>query len=104
VKQLVAVIPPASQILTKEGPKLREKRVRLRLKRGIPSDELHISPSLIKELNIGGRAEISVAGKKKLRFKAIEDEEVPENEVWGFEDVMRENGLADNSLVTLRGA
>jgi len=104
VKQLVAVIPPASQLLMKEGPKQKEKRVRLRLKKEIPPDELHIHPSLIKELGIGSKAEISVAGKKRIRFKAVGNEGVPENEVWGNEEVIREKGLADSSLVTLRGA
>ena len=104
VKQLVAIIPPASQLLMKEGPKQKEKRIRLRLKKEIPPEELHIHPSLIRELRISSKAEISVAGKKRLKFKAVEDDGVPENEVWGNEEVMREKGLADNSLVTLRGA
>ncbi len=104
VKQLVAIIPPASQILTREGPRQKEKRVRLKLRKKIPSNELHISSVLVKELGIGVNAEISVAGKKRLKFKAIVDGSVPENEVWGNEELMREKGLADNSLVTLRGA
>jgi len=103
VKQLVAVIPPASQILSKGGGKSKERRIRLRLKPNVDSKELYLSPQLLKELNIKKEVEISVAGKKRLRFKAVENEEVPPNEVWGNEGFLKERGIADNSLVTVRG-
>ncbi len=103
VKQLVAVIPPASQLMMKGGGKVKEKRVRLRLRKEVPENELHISPALLKYLEIKGGIEVSVAGKKRFRFKAVESEQVPENEVWANEALMKENGIADNSLVTVRG-
>ncbi len=104
VKQLVAVIPPASQLMMKEGSNVKERRIRLRLKKEVPENEIHINPEVKKALGITDNAEISVAGKKRFRFKAVENEEVPESEVWCNEEFMKEAGIADNSRVTLRGA
>ncbi|MCD6324415.1 MAG: hypothetical protein J7L55_04840 [Desulfurococcales archaeon] len=104
IKQLVAVIPPASQLMMREGGKVREKRIRLRLKKEVPESEIHVNPEVKKSLGIGEEAEISVSGKKRFKFKAVENESVPQNEVWCNEDFMKEVGIADNSLVTLRGA
>lgn len=103
VRHLVAVIPPASQLLRREGPKRREKRIRVRLKAEIQPEELHLNPSVAKYLNITSKAELSVPGKKRMEFKAVINENVPENEVWVNEEIMRERGVADNSLATVRG-
>ncbi|RLG78287.1 MAG: hypothetical protein DRO14_01130 [Thermoprotei archaeon] len=104
IKALVAVIPPATQLRKREGPKVKERRIRVRLKPDIKEGELHISPSLAQELSIKEVAELSVPGKKKMRFKAVLDDKVPVNEVWVSEEVMKERGVADNTLATVRGA
>ncbi len=104
IKQLVAVIPPASQLMRREGPKIREKRIRVRLKPDIPPEELYLSPALAKYIGVKEKAELSVPGKKRMSFKAVIRDDIPENEVWVNEDLMRERGVADNSLATVRGA
>ncbi|OYT51597.1 MAG: hypothetical protein B6U73_01625 [Desulfurococcales archaeon ex4484_204] len=104
VKELVAIIPPASQVLSRRGKKVRERRVRVRLKEGVKADELHISPQLASELGIKGRCELSVPGKKRMAFKSVLNDSVPLQEVWANEELMRERGVADNTLATIRGA
>lgn len=104
IKQLVAVIPPASQLMRREGPKVREKRIRVRLKDNVPPNELHLPPSLAKFIGVKERVELSVPGKKRMSFKPVLNESIPENEVWVNTEVMREKGVADNSLATVRGA
>ncbi len=104
IKALVAVIPPATQLRKREGPKVREKRIRVRLKPDVKEGELHVSPSLAEELSIREVAELSVPGKKKMRFKAVLNDKVPINEVWVNEEIMKERGVADNTLATVRGA
>ena len=103
IKQLVAVIPPASQILRKGESKRKERRIRVRLRDEVPEDELHLNPALAKDLGISGKAELSVPGKKRMVFKAVTNEAIPENEVWVNAELMRERGVADNSLATVRG-
>ncbi len=104
IKQLVAVVPPATQLLRRQAPKIREKRVRVRLKDDVPPDELHLSPGLAKFIGVRERAELSIPGKKRMSFKAVIDERIPENEVWVNTELMRERGVADSSLATVRGA
>jgi len=104
IKALVAIIPPATQLRRRESSKVKEKRIRVRLKSDVKEGELHISPSLAQELDIKDSAELSVPGKKKMRFKVILNEGVPLGEVWVNEEVMKERGVADNTLATVRGA
>jgi len=55
-----------------------------------------------KFLQMSGRLEIVVAGKKKLELKTALFPEVPENEVWANTDEMKIQGLSDNSIATVR--
>ncbi len=102
IKQLVMVIPPASEILSKGVKQVREKRVRVRLKSEVPPGELKINTRLAKELNIKENVELSIAGRKRLVFKATILDDIPEGEVWANEELMKEKGIADNSMVTVR--
>jgi len=104
VKQLVMVIPPASEVLSKGVKQVKEKRIRVRLKSDVSPDELRINPRLAKELNIKESIELSIAGRKKLVFKATILEGIPEGEVWANEEFMKEKGVADNSMATVRAA
>ncbi len=104
IKALVAVIPPATQIMRRKEVRVLEKRIRVRLKDFIKEGEIHISESLASELQIKDRAALSVPGKKRLVFKAVINESVPSNEVWVNEEVMKERGVADNTLATVRAA
>ena len=99
IKDLVKLVPPASA-LKQRTSKPREKRVRLRLKDVKPTDA-YINPSLADELGITDKLEIAVSGKKFV-FNAIKDEKVPEMEVHVNEELMRENGISDNTIATVR--
>lgn len=80
-----------------------EKRVRVRLKDEVPEGILWIARRLADELGIKDSAQLSVSGKK-LVLKVLASEELPESEVWANEDFMRRNGVADNSMATVRSA
>lgn len=101
VKLLVSIIPPASE-LKKEEKKFVERRVRVKQKDEVKPGQAMLSPKLAEELNVEEEVEIVVAGKKKLRFKAVLSENVQEKEVWCNSEVLREQGIADNSIATIR--
>ncbi len=103
VKQLVAVIPPASEVFSQGRRRVLERRVRVRLSETIPEDILQVSKKLAGELGIKEGAQLSVSGKKFV-LKVLLSEELPENEVRANEEFMRRNGVADNSMATVRSA
>ncbi len=102
IKSLVAIIPPAHEVLGKKGPRLAEKRIRVRHKPDIKPQYAKINPKLAEDLGIKEYLEIVVARRHKLVFKAIFDEQVPELEVWCNEELLRDKGIADNSIATVR--
>ncbi len=104
IKALVAVIPPASQVLGRREKKVRERRIRVRLKDNVKEGEIYISPRLASDLNIKDVAYLSIPGKKRMAFKVVVNDAVPQNEVWVNAEVMRERGVADNTLATIRGS
>ncbi|MEM3285326.1 MAG: hypothetical protein QXP23_02815, partial [Fervidicoccaceae archaeon] len=68
LKSLLAVIPPAR---SQEKPKtVREKRIRVRYS-SAKAGQILINSSLAKELGIGEKAEIVIAGKKKFVFSVV---------------------------------
>ncbi|MCC6032560.1 MAG: hypothetical protein LM561_00555 [Desulfurococcaceae archaeon] len=100
---MVAVIPPASEVLGKGAKKIPERRVRIRLREGVPENTIYVSSKLAGELGIKDAAQVSVSGKK-LTLRVLISEDLPEGEVWANADFMRKNGISDNSMVTLRSA
>ncbi len=102
IKALVAVIPPATQLLRRKEKKLAEKRIRVRRNPSVKPEHAYINPQLAKELGIKDYLEIVIARRHRYAFKAILDEKVPVNEVWCNEDLLREDGVADNSIATVR--
>lgn len=78
-----------------------ERRVRVRLSESIPEDVLQVSRKLANELGIKESAQLSVSGRK-LVLKVLLSEDLPENEVQANEEFMRRNGVADNSMATVR--
>jgi len=102
VKKLVAVIPPPSMLRAKKQTTVREKRIRLRYSEDIPQDQAKICSKLAKELGIEDVLEITVAGKKRFRFKAVIDDSVPYDYVIVNAELMRRYGVADNSMCTIR--
>lgn len=103
VKSLISVIPPPQPLKTRDAV-VREKRVRLRYSDAVGEDEIYLSKKLAEELSISGRLLIAVPGKKPLEFKAVISDSTPPNEVWGNPTVMKSKGIADKSIVTIRGA
>jgi len=101
IKSLLAVIPPAGSGEKQKFQK--EKRIRIKYSSAKPG-QLMLNSSLAKELGIREKAEIVVAGKKKFSFSVIIDDSVPSNVVYANTDFMKENGIADNTIATLRAA
>lgn len=101
VSRLVDVIPPASAL--KETRKvLREKRVRIKYDPSVKPDSAKLSGDLARALGIVDRVELVVAGRAKLVLNAIVDEGVEADRVHVNPDVMREEGVSDNSIATIR--
>ncbi len=104
VKKLVAVVPPPTMLFAKkQTTQVREKRIRLRYAPDVSPEEAKICSRLAKELGIGEYLEITVAGRKRFRFKAVIDDNVPYDYVYVNPDLMKQNGIADNSICTIRG-
>ena len=84
------------------APKPPEKRLRLKRVDYIDKCQSRMNSSTYKFLQMSGRLEIVVAGKKKMELKTSAFPEVPENEVWANTDEMKLHGLSDNSIATIR--
>jgi len=104
VKKLVAIVPPPSVLFAKEKKTLREKRIRLVYDPSVNKDEAKISKALAEELNIKNFLEITVAGKKRFRFKAVIMDSLPNDIVYVNPEVMKIYGVADKSICTIRSA
>jgi len=100
IKMLVSIIPPATS--ERKSKILLEKRVRARRRDDVKKGECKINPKLASTLNISDYMDLIVAGKKRLVLKVILLDSVPENEVWCNLEELREQGIADNSIVTIR--
>ena len=103
IKALVALIPPADALRKKEV-KLVERRMRVRYDEDIDPAKARINPSTAKALGITDALEVVIAGRHKFVFEAVLDEEVPPNEVYCNGELLREKGVADNSIATVRKA
>ncbi|ABN70228.1 conserved hypothetical protein [Staphylothermus marinus F1] len=103
VKKLVSIIPPASELRRKQKI-LREKRIRIKYDDSLPENTAKVPKDLAEALGIkeGDTIEIVIAGKKKFLFKAIIIEEAGTNLVYCYPEELREKGVADNSIATLR--
>ena len=105
IKKLLAVVPPPPTLLAKEKKSTtREKRVRLVYDPAVAKDEAKISKALAEELNITQFLEISVAGKKRFKFKAVVVDSIPSDVVYVNPEPMKIHGIANNSICTIRSA
>ncbi len=106
VKKLLTVVPPPAMLFAEKAkPKqLHEKRIRLRYSNDVSPEEAKICSKLAKELGIENALEITVAGKKRFRFRAVIDDSVPYDYVYVNPDLMKQHGVADNSMCTIRRA
>lgn len=106
VSKLVAIIPPASEIIEKKkGFSVSEKRVRIRFERGLNKPVARI-PSLVAQLigvKNGDTVEVVVSGRKKALFTAeVFDAKPGEEVVYVYPAELEKQGVADNSIATIR--
>ncbi len=103
VTRLVSIIPPASQLKRREA-RIREKRIRIRYNESLPQGVVKISKKLAEMLNIkdGDLVDIVVAGRHKFVYKAMIEEGEGVNEVYCNPEELKERGVADNSIATIR--
>lgn len=101
IKNLVNIIPPATELKNKEKNPPKEKRVKVKKKPEVDEGTIIVSNKLKNSMKIGDEVEISVKGKK-LRLKVISQDGLDEIETWVNPADMLKLGLADNSTVTLR--
>lgn len=100
VKALVAVVPPATSLFSRQKV-LQEKRIRVRYGE-VEENQIKINPQLASQLGITDTAVLVVAGKKKFAMSVIIDESVPMDIVIVNPQLMKDNGVADNSIATIR--
>ncbi len=103
VSKLVSIIPPASELRRKEV-RVREKRIRVRYDDALAVGAVKLSKELAKMLGIneGDKVEIVVAGRHKFIYTAVLTDEGGINEVYCNPEELRERGVADNSIATIR--
>ncbi|MGB9730195.1 MAG: hypothetical protein ACP5GU_08545 [Thermoprotei archaeon] len=82
--------------------KVPERRLRIRRKESVKPGKAHINPTTMKDLKIINRVEIVLVGKRRFIFDSVEDSNVPTHEVWINSDDAKTNGIADNSIATVR--
>ncbi len=103
VTKLLSIIPPASELKRKEI-KLKEKRIRVRYDESLPPNTIKLSKQLAQLLGIneGDLVEIVVAGRHKFIYNALVIDEGNVNEVYCNPEELKERGVADNSIATIR--
>jgi len=95
------MIPPASQILGREK-KLRERRVRLRFHEEVREGVAKVNPELLSEIGEAEQVEVVVAHRHKFRYRVEVDDNVPPHEIWVNGSGLPEQGVADNTIATVR--
>lgn len=103
ISKLVSIIPPASELKKKERI-LSEKRLRVRYDESLKEPLAKIPRPVAGMLGIkdGDSVEVVVAGRKKFVFKALVIESNEENTIYVYPDELKSNGVADDSIATLR--
>lgn len=101
VKDTFKVIPPPSA-LRERRERQREKRVRVRRIENLGGERALVNPQLARELEISESIEIVVAGRKSMVLEVAVDDKVPPNEIWADSELLRNAGIADNSIATVR--
>ncbi|HLI46228.1 MAG TPA: hypothetical protein VKU94_03460 [Geobacterales bacterium] len=84
--------------------KRKEKRLRLKLQDSVKEDRIMINDKLAKELEITDKVEIVVGGKKKLVLNAMYSSDVPIDQAIINTIQGKVNGIADNTIATIRKA
>ncbi len=101
ISRLIDIIPPASAL--KETRKvLKEKRIRIKYDPSVKPDSAKLNSSLAKVLNVTDKIELVVAGRAKFVLNAVVDDGIEADRVHVNPDVMRREGVSDNSIATIR--
>jgi len=79
-----------------------EKRLRIRQRDDVDRGIAKLNPKTMEFLGIRDKVEVVIAGKKRLVFQALALDSIPENEVWANADELREHGIADRTIATVR--
>ncbi len=101
IRSLLQMIPPASQLFGEEK-RVRERRIRLRFHNELKEGVAKINPQLARELGISDKVEVVVAHRHRYVFSVVLDEDVPVTEIWVNGEKLVHEGVADNSIVTVR--
>jgi antitoxin component of MazEF toxin-antitoxin module len=103
ISKLVSIVPPASELKKKEKI-LSEKRLRVKYDESLKEPIAKIPKPIAGMLGIkdGDSVEVVVAGRKKFMFKAVIIESQEENTIYVYPEELKINGVADNSIATLR--
>ncbi|MFZ8791643.1 MAG: hypothetical protein ACO2OS_05125 [Thermosphaera aggregans] len=103
ISKLVSIVPPASELKKKEKT-LSEKRLRVKYDESLKEPIAKIPKPIAGMLGIkdGDSVEVVVAGRKKFVFKAVIIESQEENTIYVYPEELKMNGVADNSIATLR--
>ncbi len=103
IVKLLTIVPPASE-LKQAKAKVVERRVRIIYDDHLPKDLAKISQELASEIRVseGDLVEIVIGGKKKLVYKALVASGVQYNTVFCNSEELRLNGVANNSIATIR--
>jgi len=95
-----------ADVFKKERKAPMERRLRLRRRSDVDEGKAFMNPGTMKELNITTEIEAVLAGggarERKYVFRVTAKEDVPPGEVWCNEEELRRNGVADNSIATIR--
>ncbi len=63
-----------------------------------------MNEEMMKKLTIeaGGKIEVVVSKKKKFSFNVDKGSDIPEREVWLNVEELKEHGISDNTIATIR--
>ncbi len=95
-----------ADVFKKERKAPMERRLRLRRRGDVDEGRALMNPNTMKELNIATEIEAVLVGggarERRYVFKVVAKDDVPPSEVWCNEEELRRNGIADNSIATIR--
>lgn len=104
ISKLLAIVPPATEVLGRRQKPLVEKRIRVRFNRSLNKPVARIPATLASELGInnGDEVEVVVAGRKKVKLVAEITESSEVNVVEVYPAELERQGVADYSIATIR--
>ena len=102
IKKLVSIVPPPSSLFSKQRSGVKERRLRLRYDLDAKEGEARISQILARELGIKDYIEVTIAGKKRFKLKAVIIDSIDASYIGVNPEQMKHLGVSDNSICTIR--